>query len=340
MDQFDEINSKNKKIIKIIIALASFIVVSIMIPLSFFIYANVVLNNIIEDVDYELIENGEISKNKGIEYAEKLENIPLKFIFENQYYYNYYLSEAYKASGEYDKMIFSAQKMIESGDEHPVSHYYLGWAYYSGGNYDKAERELEKAIFMMDDLSVEADYVSYELDTLFLEEEIEAYKALADINVKKENSNRVKMYLAVAVNFRMYSLSEEYVNSYNENLYYNHYGNYDFFSEEDEMSLDEKKQAIVIEFANKIVKAHSDYFDEIEIEKIRNSSYLSDSDNDGLSDNLEKVLGTSKYKKDTDEDGFDDKKELVGGYDPLIESPLGMMDDSDYYNLYLKIIDL
>ena len=340
MDQFDEINSKNKKIIKIIITLASFIVVSIMIPLSFFIYANVVLNNVIEDVDYELKENGEISKNKGIEYAEKLENIPLKFIFEDQYYYNYYLSEAYKASGEYDKMILSAQKMIESGDKHPVSHYYLGWAYYNDGNYDKAERELEKAIFMMDDLSVEEDYISYELDTLFLEEEIEVYKILADINIKKENSNRVKTYLAVAVNFRMYSLSEEYVNSYNENLYYNYYGNYDFPSEEDEMSLDEKKQTIVIEFANKIVKAHSDYFDDIEIKKIKNSSYLSDSDKDGLSDNLEKVLGTSKYKKDTDEDGFDDKKELVGGYDPLVISPLGVMEDIDYYDLYLKIIDL
>ena len=340
MDQFDEINSKNKKIIKIIITLASFIVVSIMIPLSFFIYANVVLNNVIEDVDYGLKENGEISKDKGIEYAKKLENIPLKFIFEDQYYYNYYLSEAYKASGEYDKMILSAQKMIESGDEHPVSHYYLGWAYYNDGNYDKAERELEKAIFMMDDLSVEEDYISYELDTLFLEEEIEVYKILADINIKKENSNRVKTYLAVAVNFRMYSLSEEYVNSYNENLYYNYYGNYDFPSEEDEMSLDEKKQTIVIEFANKIVKAHSDYFDDIEIKKIKNSSYLSDSDKDGLSDNLEKVLGTSKYKKDTDEDGFDDKKELVGGYDPLVISPLGVMEDIDYYDLYLKIIDL
>ncbi|MCK5085211.1 hypothetical protein KAK05_00700 [Candidatus Parcubacteria bacterium] len=340
MDQFDQINSKNKKIIKIIIALASFFVISIILPLSFFIYANVALNNITADVDYELMENGEISKNKGVEYAGKLENIPLKFIFKDQYYYNYYLAEAYGASGEYDKMVFSAQKMIESGDEHPVSHYYLGWAYYKGGNYNNAEKELEKAISMMDDLSAEEDYVSYELDTLFLEEEIEIYKALADVNVKKENSNRAKTYLALAIDLRMYSLSEEYINNFNENLYYNYYGDYDFMPKIDEMPLDEKSEAIVIEFADKIVKEHSGYFDNIQIKKIKNSNYLSDGDNDGLSDNLEKVLGTSEYKKDTDKDGFDDKKELIGGYDPLVKSPLGVMDALDYYNLYLKIIDL
>ena len=311
-----------------------------MLPLSFFIYANITLNNIMVDVDHDLLENGKISKSDGVEYAEKLENIPLKFIFEDQYYYNYYLSEAYLAAGEYDKLILSAQKMVERGDEQPISHYYLGWAYYNSGNYDNAEKELEKAVFMMDDLSVEEDFVSYELDTLFLEEEIEAYKALVDINVKKENSNRVKTYLALAINFKMYSLSEEYVNSYNKNLYYNHYGNYDFMSEIDEMSFDGKKEAIVIEFADKIAREHSDYFDDIEIRKIKNSSYLSDSDNDGLSDNLERELSTSVHKKDTDNDGFEDKEELIGGYDPLVKSPSGVMNDLDYYDLYLKIIDL
>lgn len=340
MDQFDEINSKNKKIIKIVIIFASFLVISIMLPLSFFICANIALSNIMVDVDRDLIENGELSRSKGIEYAEKLENIPLKFIFEDQYYYNYYLSGAYLAAGEYNKLTLSAQKMVENGGEHPVSYYYLGMAYYYGGNYNDAEKELEKAISMMNDLIAKEDYVPYELDTLFLEEEIETYKVLADINIEKENSDRVKEYLAVAVDFRIYSLSEEYVNSYNENLYYNYYGSYDFMSKIEEMSVDEKKEAIVIEFADKIVRKHSDYFDDIEIKKIKKSSYLFDSDNDGLSDNLEKVLNTNVHEKDTDGDGFEDEKELIGGYDPLVRSPLGTMDDLDYYNLYLKIIDI
>ena len=340
MDQFDEIDSKNKKIIKIIIALVSFLVISIISPLSFFIYANVTLNNIMTDVDYEFIEKGEISKNKGVEYAEKLENIPLKFIFEDQYHYNYYLSEAYGAAGEYDKMILSAQKMIESGDEHPVSHYYLGMAHYNSGNYDNAEKEFDRTISMMDDLITEDEYILYELDSIYLEEEMEIHRALAYINVKKENLNEVKIQLAFAVSDKIYSLSEEYINSFNENLYYNYYGSYDFMPKVNEVPVDEKKEAIVIEFADKIARGHSDHLDNAEIKKIKNSDYLSDSDNDGLSDNLEKVLGTSEYKKDTDKDGFDDKKELIGGYDPLVKSPLGVMDGLDYYNLYLKIIDL
>ena len=43
----------------------------------------------------------------------------------------------------------------------------------------------------------------------------------------------------------------------------------------------------------------------------------SDSDNDGLKDNLEKALGTDYQKADTDNDGFDDRLEIVSGHSPL-----------------------
>lgn len=43
-----------------------------------------------------------------------------------------------------------------------------------------------------------------------------------------------------------------------------------------------------------------------------------DSDNDGLSDSLEIILGTNLTKGDTDDDGIDDKKEVFTGFNPLI----------------------
>ncbi len=42
-----------------------------------------------------------------------------------------------------------------------------------------------------------------------------------------------------------------------------------------------------------------------------------DSDGDGLSDNLETALGTDREKSDTDGDGFSDREEVVNGYNPV-----------------------
>jgi hypothetical protein len=42
-----------------------------------------------------------------------------------------------------------------------------------------------------------------------------------------------------------------------------------------------------------------------------------DSDEDGLSDTVEKSLGTDSNKADTDNDGFDDKREVTTGYNPV-----------------------
>ncbi len=41
-----------------------------------------------------------------------------------------------------------------------------------------------------------------------------------------------------------------------------------------------------------------------------------DSDNDGLTDQIEEVYGTDPYKADTDGDGYNDKEEIENGYDP------------------------
>ncbi len=43
----------------------------------------------------------------------------------------------------------------------------------------------------------------------------------------------------------------------------------------------------------------------------------SDSDGDGLCNNLEAALGTNPHKIDSDDDGYDDKEEIVNNYNPL-----------------------
>lgn len=46
-----------------------------------------------------------------------------------------------------------------------------------------------------------------------------------------------------------------------------------------------------------------------------------DSDNDGLPDNLEKLLGIDINKPDSDNDGYNDLEEVKNGYSPLTASP-------------------
>ena len=62
-----------------------------------------------------------------------------------------------------------------------------------------------------------------------------------------------------------------------------------------------------------------------------------DSDNDGLNDRIEYILGTNYYHTDTDQDGFSDYDELKNGYNPLIISPDDKLDE-DTYNLVKEIL--
>jgi len=47
-----------------------------------------------------------------------------------------------------------------------------------------------------------------------------------------------------------------------------------------------------------------------------------DSDDDGLPDNLEAAIGADGQKNDTDSDGFDDKTEVINNYNPLAKDKL------------------
>lgn len=46
-----------------------------------------------------------------------------------------------------------------------------------------------------------------------------------------------------------------------------------------------------------------------------------DTDNDGLTDKVERMLLSDPYKRDTDGDGYDDFQELQSGYSPMIPRP-------------------
>lgn len=48
-----------------------------------------------------------------------------------------------------------------------------------------------------------------------------------------------------------------------------------------------------------------------------------DSDKDGIIDDLEDVIGTDKNKADTDDDGYSDRSELMDGYNPIGDGDFG-----------------
>ncbi len=52
-----------------------------------------------------------------------------------------------------------------------------------------------------------------------------------------------------------------------------------------------------------------------------NNPLFSDSDQDGLTDQEEKMLGTDPFNPDTDGDGYSDGKEVSSGYNPLKPAP-------------------
>lgn len=52
-----------------------------------------------------------------------------------------------------------------------------------------------------------------------------------------------------------------------------------------------------------------------------NGNLFLDSDQDGLTDQEEKMIGTDPFKTDTDGDGYSDGKEIKSGYDPLKAAP-------------------
>ena len=55
-----------------------------------------------------------------------------------------------------------------------------------------------------------------------------------------------------------------------------------------------------------------------------------DTDNDGLTDKVEKMLGSDPYKKDTDSDRYNDFEEIQGGYSPMLPRPWDKYEPEDF----------
>lgn len=63
------------------------------------------------------------------------------------------------------------------------------------------------------------------------------------------------------------------------------------------------------------------FFSAAQETQLSNKNIFLDSDQDGLSDEEEKVYGTDIYNRDTDGDGYTDGAEVKAGYDPLKPAP-------------------
>ena len=63
-----------------------------------------------------------------------------------------------------------------------------------------------------------------------------------------------------------------------------------------------------------------------------------DSDEDGLSDDLEKEIGTDPFNKDTDNDGYNDGEEIKNGYNPIISAYNTEVDEVKSLDTILKKI--
>jgi len=70
---------------------------------------------------------------------------------------------------------------------------------------------------------------------------------------------------------------------------------------------------------------------------------FNDSDQDGLSDEEEKIYGTNPFNRDTDGDGYSDGAEVKSGYDPLKPAPgdkiINTSDNTNTFSNSNKILD-
>lgn len=78
--------------------------------------------------------------------------------------------------------------------------------------------------------------------------------------------------------------------------------------------------------------------EQIEAKKVNFTINTSnDSDNDGLSDAVENILGTDSKNSDTDRDGYSDLEEAKSGYSPLIAGAAGKFSAESFRELKEKI---
>lgn len=88
--------------------------------------------------------------------------------------------------------------------------------------------------------------------------------------------------------------------------------------------------------------------DELELEEEETEFldlFIADSDNDGLSDAAEMILGTDPYSEDSDGDSYLDREEILSGYSPIglgtLEEELGLLlfkdPEARFVALYSKI---
>lgn len=104
-------------------------------------------------------------------------------------------------------------------------------------------------------------------------------------------------------------------------------------------ALEENKDVVSLtsnEIEISFIQAKPEFKIEDDIEKTSPVIIIIDSDQDGLNDDLEKIIGTNINLKDTDQDGYDDFTEYKSGYNPL---GAGKMNDSSKVNIMTVLAD-
>lgn len=209
---------------------------------------------------------------------------------------------------QYAKVINRASQSITAKDVPPY-HYFLGVAYEGRGQNSNALREMNT--FLTAQGTVKEDLVD-ESNSIVIDKGKEYARILLADNYYNKGD---------------YTKS---VDSYKEFFYAG--ANFSYNVEKEK-----SKNTDMQEFYSTIV-SKKDYLSSPINGKGADPLVLADGDRDGLSDNLENILGTGKDNEDTDGDSYEDEKELLFGHDPLRKSPDDKLTDKDYCDYFRKVL--
>jgi tetratricopeptide (TPR) repeat protein len=416
MDQFEEITSKNRGMLRFIYAVP---LIFIFLVGTVFLYylptflklAEIqkvqaqVVADIVADKSFTTQQvNGYISQ---METDEELMN---SYLLLSDQEYNIVLLILYEKNKDFDKIIERSNKVSQFGDN-PAYHFYAGIAYMQKSQWDEAEKETQRVInfkkeeivgtavlpvarfsLLKENANILLSAIDFNRRTegrksgeLSVREAEEYISILEKMNSNPDFSKIIKDKLAllelyaavgdyekVMEKAKIFSASEDYsIYHYYMGLAYFEQNKMDLAENEFKKYLEgnaytEFDTADIIEYSKiylaqiyykseryhdgleiyrDIIETKSisagEIFKECEATIIKKSEYVlssADSDQDGLSDEIEVFLGLNMEDKDTDGDTYEDRQEFLFGHNPLKKSPGDLITEKEYSDFYLKVI--
>jgi len=370
MDQFEEMNRKNSRIIKVIIAIPLFFAVAVV---AFFLYQlpDFLKLNAAYEAQKQVFMDEDITEDELEGYIVQMEGdggIIDSDAILSDYGYNANLVSLYIENGDYEKARERLLKVIEY-DDCILYHYYLGIIYFESGELDIAKTEIEKFLeYDMDDLYKEGD--PYYVFTV-TGEMVGAADMLGLVNSRIDLSEMVSYGIISERESREYAdMINEGDIAYSENIdidlafikLYTKRGEYgkvvdrarsaikkgDYFEYHYYIAVaysQQNKRGLAASEMREYLEGNREIYHEVVSEygsivdnKQPYASYNPDADEDGLSDVLEILLSLDPDSKDSDSDGYEDGQEFLSGYNPLKASPGGEMTEQDYQDFNTLVI--